>query len=618
MGTTRRLAAILAADVAGYSRLMAADEAGTLARFNALRGEIIEPAVARFHGTVVGSAGDSLLVEFPSVVDAVTCAVAAQAAIAERNTREPEDRRIVFRMGVNLGDVIADGTTIHGDGVNVAARLEKLADPGSVVVASAVHDQVKGKLPFGFTDLGEHAVKNIAEPVRAFLVSAEAAPARPSAAAKPAPGARRVRAWTAIAAVVLVAVAVAAAWLWPSGPGPASGPPTVAVLPLANISGDPALDHLAEGVTEGLIARFARSPLVRVIARTSSDVYKDASIDIRRIGREIGARYILEGGVQTSGSRTRIVAQLIDTADGGHVWAEQLDSEAGDALAIQDDVIERIVTALAGTGGLIDRRQYEEAWAKDADQLGEYDISQRGQDLLNRHEIEAAIVELAGGLERFPGSALLRVRLGYGYLQRAVEGLSADPAADIATADRLAREALAMDGAMPLAIGVGHALLSEIEVNHTRDFEQALRDREKALQIFGSDYGARAGLAYVPLVAGRPEETIRTLEGLTPAWPFADWAYAYLSWAHFAAGDLDRSIEAAMTTPIPSPTYSMAFLAAALVEAGRLDEARRTVAKIIGAVPTASLAMFRELHFTRAPSVLDRELAALREAGLPE
>ncbi len=614
----RRLAAILAADVAGYSRLMAADEAGTLARFNALRAEVIEPKIAQFNGRVVGSAGDSLLVEFASAMDAVQCAVETQERIAARNADVPEDRRIIFRMGVNLGDVIAEGGTIHGDGVNVAARLERLAEPGGVLVGHAIHDQVKGKLAYAFVDQGEHTVKNITEPVRAYRVSTDAEAARPRVAAKRARPRVRIRTLAAIVAVLFVAVAAATAWYWSARPGPSSGPPTVAVLPLVNISGDPALDHLAEGVTESLIARFARSPLIRVIARTSSDVYKGKSVDIRQIGREIGARYILEGSVQTSESRTRIVAQLIDTSDGSHVWAKQFDSAAGDALAVQDDVIEQIVTELAGTGGLIDKRQYDESWAKDSSHLGEYDYSQRGQDLLNKHEIDRAIAQLTEGLERFPDSPLLRVRLGYGYFQRAVEGLSTDRSADFETAYRLGREALASEGAMPIAVGVGHALLSELEINYKRDIEQALREREKSLQVLGSDYGARVGLSYVPLVAGRPEETIASLQGLTPEWPIAEWGYAFLSWAYFATGEYERAIEAAIATPIPTPTYSMAFLAASLVELGRLDEASRTVEKIRAAVPSASLAMFRELHFTHAPGVLDRELAALRKAGLPE
>jgi len=615
---TRRLAAILVADVAGYSRLMASDNAGTLAHFNALRTEVIDPAIARYNGRVVGSAGDSLLVEFASAVEAVRCAVEVQAGLAARNAGLPGDWRIDFRMDINLGDIIADGDTIHGDGVNIAARLEKLAELGSVTVSQGIHDQVKGKLPYAFVDLGEHSVKNIAEPVRAYRVTPEdvGTASRGSMPRRRRPARHGL---VGVLAIVLFIIAAAvAAWFASGTPESTSGPPAVAVLPLANLSGDPALDPLAEGMTEGLIARFARSPLVRAIARTTTDAYKGEAADIRAIGREIGARYILEGSVQSGDGTTRDVAQLIDALDGSHVWAEHFDSTVGDAIAVQDDVIERIVTELAGTGGLIDQRQYDEAWAKDEKHLGEYDYSLRGQDLLNQHEIERAIALLTEGLERPPDSSLLRARLGYGYLQRAVEGLNADVNADFEAAYRLGQEAVPDATATTLAIGVGHALLSELSLNYMKDIEQALREREKALQIFGSDYGARVELSYVLLVAGRPEETIASLQGLTPEWPFADWGYTYLSWAYFATGDHERAIAAAITNPTPSPTYSMAFLLASQVELSRLDEAKRTVEKIRSAVPAASLAMFRALHFTRTPGVLERELATLAKAGLPD
>jgi class 3 adenylate cyclase/TolB-like protein len=613
----RRLAAILAADVVGYSRLMEADEEDTLRRLQAVFHQVASPAISDHSGRLVKTTGDGLLAEFHSVVEAVRCAMAIQARQDAREAEVPPERRIQFRIGINLGDIMVDGGDVFGDGVNVAARLEGLADAGGILLSGTAYDQVKKQAGLNIEFLGEQRVKNIADPVRVYRILIGGA-ARRSSVAAILHRFRRSRAAVAATAAGLVIAAAGTVWLLAARPESPSGPPTVAVLPLNNMNGDPALDYFANGITENLIASLARSPQIRVVARTSSDRYRDASLDIRDIGEELGARYILEGSVQKSQDKARIVVQLIDAADGSHVWAERYDHESSDALALQDEVIEKIVAALVGTGGLIDRRQFEEAWGKDSGSLGEYDYSLRGQDALNRHEIERAIAIFSEGLRKYPDSSLLRVRLGYGYFQRAVEGLSADRAADFEDAYRLGREALANPSATPIAIGIGRALLSELEVNHTKDYEQALREREISLQVLGSDYVGRVGLSYVPLVAGKPDDTIAALQEMTPEWPIAEWGYAYLSWAHFAKEEYEQAIEAASKSPIPTPTYSLAFLAASQVELGRIDEAFRTVEKILEAVPTASLAMFRELHYTRTPGVLERELAALRKAGLPE
>lgn len=283
----RRLAAILAADVAGYSRLMSADESGTLARFNALRSELLDPKIAQFKGRIVGSAGDSLLVEFASAVDAVQCAFEAQEQIAARNVDIPEDRRIVFRMGINLGDVIAENDTIHGDGGNVASRLERLAEPGAVVVGRSIHDQVKGRLPYAFDDLGEHNVKNIAEPVRAFRVEREERP-------------------------------------WPAVPVqaenmPLPSMPSVAVLPFTNMSGDPEQEYFSDGITEDIITELSRDRGILVIARNSSFAFKGPAVNIAEVGRKLGVRYVVEGSVRKAGNRVRVTAQLIEATTGNHV-----------------------------------------------------------------------------------------------------------------------------------------------------------------------------------------------------------------------------------------------------------------------------------------------------------
>jgi TolB-like protein/class 3 adenylate cyclase len=345
----RRLAAILAADVAGYSRLMAADEVGTLAHFNSLRTTVIDPKISQFKGRVVGSAGDSLLVEFANAVDAVQCAVEAQEGIALHDADLPEDRRIVFRMGLNLGDVIFEGGTIHGDGVNVAARLEKLANPGAVVLGRGIYEQVKGKLPYVFADLGEHSVKNIVGTVRAFSV---ASPDRPV----PEPAAA-------------------------SEDLPLPAKPSVAVLPFTNMSNDPEQEYFSDGITEDIITELSRNRGLFVISRNSCFVFKGRAVDIAEIGRKLGVRYVLEGSVRKAGKRVRITAQLIEASTGSHVWAERYDRDMEDLFTVQDEVTERIVWALAGRVGVaeIDRSK-----RRKKGNLDSYDALLRGIEAFHR------------------------------------------------------------------------------------------------------------------------------------------------------------------------------------------------------------------------------------------
>src|SRR5215813_14720121 len=311
----RRLVAILAADMAGYSRLMAADESGTLARLTQLRTEVIEPRIAQFHGRIVGSAGDSLLVAFASAINAVQCAVEAQEGLSRWNSDLPEDRRMVFRMGINLGDVIAEGETIHGDGVNIASRLEKLAEPGSVCIGRNVYDQVKGKLACTYTDLGEQRLHNIPEPVRVYRVKPPAANSANESSVGPAL--------------------------------PLPDKPSIAVLPFANLSGDPEQEYFADGMVEEIITALSRMHWLFVIARNSTFVYKGRAVDVKQIGRELGVRYVLEGSVRKAGNRVRITGQLIDSATSAHLWADRFDGSMEDVFDLQDQVTASVVAAIA-------------------------------------------------------------------------------------------------------------------------------------------------------------------------------------------------------------------------------------------------------------------------------
>jgi adenylate cyclase len=310
MTATRRLAAILAADVAGYSRLMGADKEGTHERLQAHLRELVNPKIAEHRGRIVKNTGDGFLTEFQSVVDAVRCAVEMQRGMGERNVATPPEKRIEFRVGINLGDVIVEGVDLYGDGVNIAARVEALADAGGVFVSNTVHDHVRDRLPFVFEDLGEQQVKNIAQPIRVYRVRAEASAPQPSTAL------------------------------------PLPDKPSIAVLPFQNMSGDPEQEYFADGIVEEITTALSRIRWFFVIARNSTFTYKGRAVDVKQVGRELGVRYILEGSVRRSGSRIRVTALLVEAATGNHVWAERYDRDFADIFAVQDEITERVVSAI--------------------------------------------------------------------------------------------------------------------------------------------------------------------------------------------------------------------------------------------------------------------------------
>jgi adenylate cyclase len=313
----RRLAAILAADVAGYSRLMGRDEAGTLARLKALRRELIDPMVAEHRGRIVKTTGDGLLIEFPSVVEAVACAMTVQSGMGSRNAATPEDRRIEFRVGINSGDIIVEDGDIHGDGVNIAARLEGVAEPGGICVSAIVHDQVRDRLDCVFEDLGEQSLKNIVRPVRVYRIGPEIGP-------------RASRPLSGVDATGTAAVQPATL--------PLPDKPSIAVLPFQNMSGDPEQEYFVDGMVEEIITALSRIRWLFVIARNSTFTYKGRPIEVKEIGRELGVRYILEGSVRKGGSRVRITAQLIDAETGAHLWADRFDGLIEDVFELQDKI----------------------------------------------------------------------------------------------------------------------------------------------------------------------------------------------------------------------------------------------------------------------------------------
>src|SRR5262245_16530614 len=315
MTQTRRLAAILAADIAGYSRLIGADEGGTLQRLRAIRDELIDPTIATHHGRLVKTTGDGLLIEFGSVIDGLRCATEIQAGMAERNAMVPPDERVEFRMGLNVGDVVVEDGDLFGDGVNVAARLEALAEPGGICVSARVQEDAAGRLDLAFEDLGEQQLKNIARPVRVYRVVTEARPAMPQVSSDP----------------------------------PLPDKPSIAVLPFANMSGDPEQEYFADGMVEEIITALSRIRWLFVIARNSSFTYKGQTVDVKRVGRELGVRYVLEGSVRKAGSRVRITAQLIDALTGTHLWADRFDGLLEDVFELQDKVASSVAGIIEPT-----------------------------------------------------------------------------------------------------------------------------------------------------------------------------------------------------------------------------------------------------------------------------
>jgi TolB-like protein/Flp pilus assembly protein TadD len=573
----RRLAAILAADVAGYSRLMAADEAGTLARFSALRAELIDPKIGQFKGQVVGTAGDSLLVEFASAVDAVQCAVETQEQIAFRNAELPEDHRITFRMGVNLGDVISDGGTIHGDSVNVAARLEKMAGPGAVVVGRSIYDQVKGKVPYAFADLGEHAFKNIVEPVRVFGVATTNQPIESPATSEDLP---------------LPSI------------------PSVAVLPFTNMSGDLEQEYFSDGITEDIITELSRSQSLFVIARNSSFVFKGRAVDVTEVGRKLGVRYVVEGSVRKAGTRVRITAQLIEAPTGNHVWAERYDRDLADLFAVQDDVTERIVWALVGKVAVAEISRSR----KGRKRIDAYDALLRGMDAMHRfteQDAEVAIEFFKTAVSLEPDSARAHVWLAEAYSN--VAGFGGGESANV-LALQAARRAIQLGDVS------GHAeALVAAHCGWKGDFEAAEAHLQRAFMLGPTSPDVLAWAGFVCLWQGQTAkaaeigERLKRLDPLEPR-----YIHELLAFAHYLLGDYQASLDAFRRWNNENYARGFANLAACLAQVGRIDEAKVAWRRCLDAKQGFTIEDYKRGSPYRRQEDLAHWLDGLRKAGITE
>jgi adenylate cyclase len=590
MPPVRRLTAILAADVAGYSRLMGADEEGTHARLQAHLRELIEPKISQHRGSTVKNTGDGLLAEFASVVDAVRCAVEIQRGMADREPEVPEERLIRFRIGINLGDVIAEEHDIFGDGVNVAARLEALAEPGGICVSRVVRDQVRDRLDYTFEDMGEQQVKNIARPVRVYALRPEA------------------RSAIAVSGAVSIPHAVAAPRL------------SVVVLPFANLSNDPEQQYFADGITEDLTTDLSRLAGMLVISRNTAFTYQGKRVDTKQIGRELGVRYVLEGSVRRSANQIRINAQLIDAETDVHLWAERFDRELSDLFALQDEVTSRIAVALN-----IELVTAEAArFTENSDAL-DYMLRARAELLKpqSSDNYAAAINLLERALALDPRSVEVQSRLATALAARVIDERTDTAAADILRAEDLAGQALAAAPRSALA----HFTKGQV-LRAQRRPEQAISEYEAVLALDRNWVSAYSLLGWCKLWTGSVEEAIPLQEQairLSPRDPQIGIWHRRIGMVHLLQSRFDDAIiwfEKSSGRGLP---HLHSRLAAAYALKGDTERA------------TAELAEARRLSYDERYSNIDRlkasgyraapkiqalleatYFAGLRKAGLPE
>jgi len=574
----RRLAAILAADVAGYSRLMGADEEGTLERLKAHRRQLVDPKIAEYRGRIVKTTGDGMLVEFPSVVDAVRCAAEIQRAMVDRTADVPDPRRIAFRIGVNLGDIMADGRDIYGDGVNIAARLEALAEPGGICISRVVRDQIRDKLPYPFEDMGEQTVKNIARPVRAYLLSAAAVAALPPVIPSARPRSARRYAKARKDAPRL----------------------SIVVLPFTNLSNDPEQEYFADGITDDLTSDLSRIAGSFVIARTTAFTYKGKPVDVRQMGRELGVHYVLEGSVRRLGERVQVNVQLIEAESGAHAWADRFDTDRRDVAEAQSEIIGRLARSLNFELLRDARRRIDEERAADPDVR---DRVMRAWALFYGPGFPAnqkeAVREFERALEIDPRSIDARLGIARIVVGMVGDGLSNDVQGDLARVEQLLGEVLERDPNRSLA----HAVMGSLRRTQSR-MAEAHSELEAAIARDRNDAWAIRQLGQTLMGSGQPEAAIPYLEKairLNPREPYVGNAYEALGRSHLFLGHTDQAIAFLRRARAEMPRHweHHGALAGALGLKGDIDEAQAEIAEMLKLKPEVnSLARLRAIQAT--------------------
>jgi adenylate cyclase len=575
----RRLAAILAADVVGYSRLIGADEEGTLNQLRSIRAELIHPKITEHHGRIVKTTGDGLLVEFGSVVDGLRCATEWQRGMAERNAGTPDDR-IEFRIGINVGDVVVEDGDIFGDGVNVAARLEGLAEPGGICVSARVQEDAVGRLDLTFDDMGEQALKNIARSVRVYRV-------------------RGTRATPTETAPKAALIDIAPALALPDKP-------SIAVLPFQNKSGDPEQEFFADGIAEDIITALSRYPSLFVIARNSSFSFKGRAVDVKQVGRELGVRYVLEGSLRESGNRVRVTAQLVEAETGNHVWAERYDRDLADIFAVQDEITQATTVAIAPA---IAATEQQRAMRKPPASLDAWGAYQRGMWHLSKASAEDDALA-----EKFFQRAIdLDPMFVGGYI-----GLAAVLSRAKGTQSKeeaLARRAVALDGGDAEA----HARLA-LALLARGDHQGARAEAEQALALCPNLAAAHGALGVILAYSGRAKEglaALKTCIRLDPRAPSLVNRLNQVALAHYFCCDYEGTVEAAERAIRSFPDFASPYrwLAAALGELGRTAEAKEAFEKAIAVSPASFDFQVRERPLWFRPEDHAHMLAGLRKAG---
>jgi TolB-like protein len=625
----RRLAAILAADVAGYSRLMEVDEEATLRTLKLFR-ETIDALIVRHDGRVFGSAGDSVLAEFASPVEAVRCAVGIQEENGNNNANLSEDRRMRFRIGVHLGDVMADGNNLFGDGVNLAARIEGLAEPGGICVSEAIHAQVRKTLDLGFEFLGNQQVKNIAEEVPVYRVHMGAGATPGTARAK-----QQQWRWMALAAAAAVILGVAAManrdfFLRPSPPPanvasdeiPAvmlSDRPSIAVLPFVNMSGDAEQEYFSDGMTEDLITDLSKISNLTVISRTSTSGYKGKKIDIREVGEALNVRYVVEGSVRKAGEQVRINAQLVDAATGGHLWAERYDGSLNDIFSLQDQVLEKIVASLALKLSETERRRLA---AKGTDSVAAHDLYLRGlfqESAFTREGNREAAQLYRQALSIDPDYAMPYARIANILELNARNGWSDDIPADFAKAIELSEKAVALDPQNP---NLHWSLSRSISRLATPEaLERSIKSMERAIELDTDFADAYAYLAVLYTGVGRAGDGLRSVETamrLNPRYPF--WYLFMRGMANFCLKDYQSAIADFETAAErnPSAPFVRWFFAASLAQAEQMEDAEWQVEELYLLGFEGNIATIVETQPIQDPECKGRYVEGLRKAGIPE
>ena len=572
----RRLAAVLAADVAGYSRLMGADEEGTLSRLKAVRKSLVDPAIASYRGRIVKTTGDGMLVEFASAVDAARCGAEVQRGVAAQNANTPEDIRIEFRIGIHLGDIIFDDNDIFGDGVNIAARLEAIAEPGGICISDDAQRQIRGKVDVAFKDMGLQTLKNIAEPMRAWQMELDAAAAAQRLALP--------------------------------------DKPSIAVLPFQNMSGDAEQEYFADGIVEDIITGLSQFKSLFVIARNSSFTYKGKAADIKQVGRELGVRYVLEGSVRRAGNSVRITAQLIEAAQNKHLWAERLDGDLSDIFALQDALTMKIVSSVVNR---LEQAEIDKARSKPTTLLDAYDLYLKGQALVRYdRRFDEAYDVFAKAFALDPNYAAAYAMAAFCLLFQINQG--ALPPSAHAEALRLARMAarLAQEDANAMA-RAAHVLAN---LGRQYDLAKELVDRAVTLNPnLGSAWQIRG---WVSIMRGEGQsalESFTTVLRLDPIDPARAGAWAGLACAYNVLGDFEAGCDwATRALETETEMYTLAYFVINAVPAGRMQEARAAVCKMLELRPTAKISDARRLCHTRDQDWSDRMMDWFREAGLPE